>query len=234
MNRVIVFSTFLILASLWSVPAQAEQGDAATQEASAHHERGIQLFQAGRYQEAAREFERAEELAHSRANLINLTRCYQEVGDTRRARRYLDRYLSEPNLPAESRARAEQIRQELQASGGGGGSTAGPWALLGSGLALLLTGGIFDIVAYVRADTEHDASNTFPSYDAYRDWRSGMRNMAIAGDVLVAVGAAAAIGGLIWLLVARRSSSGRESSTSSISISPMGSSGVLLQTQLLF
>jgi len=230
--RIIITCEALALALSLSGPAQAQEGDAMAQ-AEAHHQRGIQLFQAGSYREAAGEFEQAESLVHSRANLMNLARCHQQLGENGRARGYIDRYLAEPDLPAESRTRAEGIRQELTAGGGGGGggggNLAGPWAVLGSGLALLVTGGVLDIVAYSRSSTGHGADDPFSTQDEYEDWRDGATNIAVAGDVLVAVGAAAAVAGLIWLLVARRSRSGEASTARRLALLPMGNGGVMLR-----
>ena len=174
-------------------------------------------------------FERAEALAHSRTNVMNLARCYQELGEPERAIQYLDLYLQEPNLPQDARARAEQMRQQLRqsVSGGGGGNLAGPWALLGSGLGVLLAGAILDIVAYVRSDP--GSYDQLESQQEYDDWHDGTTSLAIAGDVLVGVGAAAAVAGLIWLLVANRSRSSRASTGRWVSILPFGSGGVMLQ-----
>jgi hypothetical protein len=82
-----------------------------------------------------------------------------------------------------------------------GGRLAGPWALLGSGLGMLLVGGILDVVAYVRSDPS--TFDQLGSYAEYDDWATSSTNLAIAGDVLVFLGAAVAVGGLVWLLVAR-------------------------------
>lgn len=212
--------------ALWSPPARAQQSP-DMEAAAQHHEQGISHFQANRYQEAIRAFEAAERLAHSRANLMNLARCHQQLGDNSRAVRYLDRYLAEPGLPADARQRAEQLRGEL--GGGGGTSLAGPWVILGSGLALILTGGILDIAAYVRSDPDQ----SFDTYDQYDDWRSSSVSIAVAGDVLMGIGAAAAIGGLIWLLVARRSGSNQASATRYFSLSPTRR-GAMLQTEFRF
>jgi hypothetical protein len=163
---------------------------------------------------------------------MNLARCHQQLGDRQRALGYIDRYLAEPDLPPESRTRAEGIRQELLAAasgGGGGGNLAGLWAVLGTGLALLVTGGVLDIVAYSRSSTGHGDDDPFSTQDEYEDWRDGATNIAIAGDVLVAVGAAAAVAGLIWLLVARRSRSGQASTARRLALLPMGNGGVMLR-----
>lgn len=222
---------------LYLVPTevQAQQGDAVAR-AETHHRRGVELFRSGQYRDAVREFEAAERLVHSRANLNNLAHCHQELGEHRQAMSYIDRYLAEPDLPADARARATQYRQEIvaaqSASGGGssGGSLAGPWVLLGSGLALLLTGGVLDIVAYTRSG-ERDFTNE----NEYQDWRDGVSNLAIAGDVLVGVGAAVAVGGLIWLLVARSRSGGSSRSHGSlVSLSPSPRGGLFLQTRITF
>ena len=229
-----VVAVLLLVALVWPGQARAQAETPEMQQAAAHHNRGIELFRAGSHREAAAEFERAESIFHSRANLINLARCYQELGENRRALGYIDRYLQEPDLPPASRTRAEGIRTELQAAGDGGSGLGGPWAILGSGLALLVTGVILDIAVLSRSNTERDANDPFETYEDYDDWRQGSINLGIAGDVLVGVGAAAAVGGLIWLLVARRNNSARAARTRSLSLSPLGGRGVFLQTELRF
>jgi len=76
--------------------------------------------------------------------------------------------------------------------------------LLGTGLALAVTGGVLDIVAYTRAEEPQG----FDDFDEYQEWYDSVGDMALAGDVLVGVGAATFVGGLIWLLVNRRSRRG--------------------------
>lgn len=76
----------------------------------------------------------------------------------------------------------------------------GPWVLLGSGLAIAVTGGVLYGLAYA----EYGNHEQFESLQALDDWASTVESRAIAGDVLVGVGAAAAVGGLVWLLLTRR------------------------------
>jgi len=219
MRRATVVSTvgMVMLLAMVSLPVTVRAQD-ATGQAEAYHQQGLQLFQAGRYREAVQSFEAAEQLAHSRANLNNLARCYQQLGNVRRATRYVDQYLSEPGLPEDARARALELRQEILTSpSSGGGSLVGPWVVLGSGLALLLTGVALDIVAYVRSG-EHE----FTGNQGYQDWYDGNLAMAIAGDVLTAVGAAAAIGGLIWLLVARSRQRGPTAGSPAFAVTAFG------------
>jgi tetratricopeptide (TPR) repeat protein len=118
----------------------------------------------------------------------------------------------------------EQIGQEAP-------SLAGPWAVLGTGLALLLIGGILDIVAFARSDPE--GQDEFSNLDEVRNWREGAHNLALAGDVLVGVGAAAAVGGLIWLLVARNRRASNQATGSLLSLAA-GRDGLLLQARLAF
>ena len=218
-----------VLLILSLLPATALAQEAVVPQAAELHERGIQLFQQGNYRDAIQAFEQAEQLAHSRTNIMNLARCHQELGEHEQALRYLDRYLQEPNLPQDARTRAEQMRQQLQQSGGG--SLTGPWALLGSGLGLLVVGGVLDIVAYVRSDP--GIYNQLESVSEYDDWHDGTTNLAIAGDVLVGVGAAVAVAGLVWLLVARSRRGSERASVPSLAV-VVGRDGLALHTQMRF
>lgn len=210
------------------------QSPANLQQATAHHEHGLRLYQQGNYRDAAQQFEYAERLAHSRANVMNLARCYQALGRNRDASNYIDRYLREPDLTPDARARAEQLRTELSSSSGGGRGLAGPWALLGSGLGLLLVGVTLDIVAFVRSNPEEQGR--FATIQEYDDWVSSSMSLAISGDVLVGVGAAVAVGGLVWLLLARRSR-GRASSPTRggiVSLTPTTGGGLAFMTRFRF
>jgi hypothetical protein len=209
--------TFMILSTLAEAPAQAERSG-AVRRAQQVHEEGVRLFQEGRYREAVSAFEHAERLAPNPLNQYNQARCYQELGEHATALSSIDQYLATPELTAEDRVGAEQLRDELvealrpaapppvefsypQPVVREGSSLAGPWALFGTGLGLLVVGGVLDIVAFVRSDP--DATVQFGTYGEYVDWRTRARNIAIGGDVLVSVGAAVAVAGLIWLIVAR-------------------------------
>jgi hypothetical protein len=59
---------------------------------------------------------------------------------------------------------------------------------------------VLDVVAYTRAE---DAQG-FDDIGEYDAWYDLVGNAALAGDVLVGVGAAAFVAGLVWLLVDRR------------------------------
>jgi len=200
----LVFSLSLALGiALAAAPVLAQQSDALRQ-AQQYHEQGVQLFLAGRFREATQAFEQSERLVSNPLNQWNLMRCYQELRDYRNALRWVERYLSTPDLSAADRAEAEQRRQQIVAARGRSPSSlVGPWVLLGSGLAVVVAGVVLFGVAY--ADYTRDPQEAFATIQTYREWREGYENLALAGDVLVGVGAAAAVGGLVWLLVARRS-----------------------------
>ena len=223
LKRVCCFLSLPILALCIATPARAQETD-VVQRAQELHDEGVRLFQEGQYRNAASSFAAAEELSSNPLNLYNQARCYQELGEYETALEWIDRYRSTPGLTAEDLAGANRLRQEIVATQRASNpppeeppqpqpqpqppvesspiaeSIAAPWAVLGSGLGLLVVGGVLDIVALTRSDP---AVEQFGSYTEYEDWRTSSRNIAIAGDVLVGVGAAMAVGGLIWLLVAR-------------------------------
>lgn len=201
-------------------------------EASSHHDRGINFFRQGDFSEAIEEFQRAEELSHEPINLWNIARCQERLGQRDRAIEYLERFMAEPNVPAERRQQALELLQQLrehpplivETTEPGDGeefesshesegqiddssavtsepSLLGPWLVLGAGLAIALTGGILDIAAYARFSRTETEQLTI---EEFLSWQNRVDGLALGGDILVAVGAAAALGGLIWLLLSRR------------------------------
>jgi tetratricopeptide (TPR) repeat protein len=104
---------------------------------------------------------------------------------------------SAPATPPETSVRARGQRR-----------LGGPWAVLGVGLALLAGGGVLDVLAYDRTGIvrQYDESDphTFTSYAGYQEMLDESRALALGGDILVFAGAAVAVAGLVWLLVARQ------------------------------
>jgi tetratricopeptide (TPR) repeat protein len=95
-------------------------------------------------------------------------------------------------------AEVEAQLEPLEAGAGDeGGHTgrAGAWTLVGGGGAILVTGAVLGGVALGKA---HDAQ--------FRDDATARsaRRLAHAGDALMAVGAAAAVGGIVWAVLAGR------------------------------
>lgn len=97
-------------------------------------------------------------------------------------------------------------------------SLVAPWATLGSGLALMVTAAVLDIVAFSSAS--RDPSEAFASVREYRDWQEGYENTALAGDILMGLGAAAAVGGLVWLLLWRRDAEDRARRRPALAVTP--------------
>lgn len=243
-----------------ALPAFGQDAEAVGQAREAH-QRAIEAFREGRYSEAIRLFERAEQLVHEPDNLWNIMRCHEEAGDYDAALRALDNYEAAPDLTDGDRRAANERRRRLQAARDAaeppssepepaqppsteptsppdeppsppeplpdeGQSLAGPWAVLSSGLGLMLFGGGLYIAAYARFEAE--GQEPFGTVEAYDEWTASYMSLAIAGDVLMGVGAAAAIGGLIWLLVARSRRGSTEAAAPGFSFAA-GRDGLMLR-----
>jgi hypothetical protein len=98
------------------LPARAEQSPAEAQ-AVANHERGLELYQAGRFAEAAQAFEASQALVPAAENLFNLARCYERSGDVARAIAMFEQYL-QLDLPPDRRARGQSELERLRAAAG--------------------------------------------------------------------------------------------------------------------
>lgn len=78
---------------------------------------------------------------------------------------------------------------------------AGPWAVLGVGLGTLAVGSGLYVAAFVTSAPPEQGFDDVGDYDRWHD--NAAYPLAVAGDVVTALGAATAVAGLIWLLVAR-------------------------------
>jgi hypothetical protein len=242
----------------------AAQGTDPAVQARQIHLQGFQLAQQRRCREAIPLFEQSERLVHYPDNHWNIMRCQQQLGQYVDALRALDMYLTSPLISAEDRQEAGRVRQELEAarlaaslprpqtsahpqpSATAGPapqpgeqvtptsstSLAGPWALLGSGLAILLTGAVLDVVAFTGSDAT--SQEQFATLQEYQDWRDGSRSLAIGGDLLIGLGAAVAIGGLIWLILARSRNASSVSNRGSLFSLAAGHSGLALDATIRF
>jgi hypothetical protein len=75
------------------------RADAVRDEAARHFEEGARLYAAGEYREAIDEFEAAHAIVPAPANLFNLARCYEKLGEFRVALDNYQRYLEDPAAP---------------------------------------------------------------------------------------------------------------------------------------
>ena len=262
-HRIILFS-FLSLALILTRATSSEAQQASTvHRAQELHGQGVSLFQAGRYREAAALFEQAEQLAPDPLNSYNQARCYQELGEFGSALRALDRYLASPDISAGDRVSAQRLRQELVAAQGRATPTPqpvqpqpvqlyapqpvvqqtpqvqsttrvaiAPWVIFGAGMAVVLAGGALDIAAYANSQQEE----VFDSMRAYNDWYDGTTTLALVGDILLGVGGAAAVAGLIWGIIDLTRGRSRAASTGSvrIALTPTTSGGVFFNSELRF
>lgn len=75
-----------------------------------------------------------------------------------------------------------------------------PWVLIGTGLGMAATGSVLYGVSFAQS-RRTEPTNTF---NEYLHWQSVVSSTALAGDILMGLGVAIAVGGLIWLLLNRR------------------------------
>lgn len=118
----------------------AESGAAPAGEAHRFTERAVADFEAGRYEQAVENFERAYALDGNVNNLFNIGRVYEEAGDLPAAIDYYTRFLEQPGVSLEYREatleRLEVLERTLAATRknegdgaaaeGDGGDASGP------------------------------------------------------------------------------------------------------------
>jgi tetratricopeptide (TPR) repeat protein len=96
-------------------------------------------------------------------------------------------------------------REEVMLPGplNGPASEPRPWVgagiMMGGGLLLAVVGGALDIAAYARAEEPRG----FDDVVAYHEWYDSVGRLALAGDILLGLGAVTVITGLIWMLAHR-------------------------------
>jgi PEGA domain-containing protein len=95
------------------LPVGLSHADATQDEAARLFERGSELYNAGAYREAIDSFEAANAMLPAPANLYNLARCYEKLGEFRVALTQYERYLADPAAP--ERALVERRVAELRA-----------------------------------------------------------------------------------------------------------------------
>jgi len=83
--RPIVALILMLLAAPATAVAEEATPPAVDENAAAAFRQGGELYSAGRYREALGEFQRAHELAPHSANLFNMARCHENLGDAAQA-----------------------------------------------------------------------------------------------------------------------------------------------------
>lgn len=222
----------LVTALLVPVVAQAKKPEKS---ARAIAEEGLAHHQAGEYDEAIEDFERAFALAPDPALVFNIAVAYRKKGDCPHALEQYEKYLLlMPSLKAADREKVEeridqmktcveQERREAQArerekvappppppQGTAGTeaprTSALPLVVGGSGALLAATGGALLFLSNSRfRDLEEDCS---PFCDPER--YDGMETRTIVANVLLIGGAVAvATGGALWYLQWRQPATDR-------------------------
>ncbi len=239
----IAYVVLFLVPFLVPASSRAQEGE-GVRRAQELHDRGVELYRQERYREAIEAFTRSDYLVRNPVNQWNIMRCYEELGEPAQALRALDRYLAMPDLTAEDRRAAERRRVDLQRAVREtrpepppptppveeGPNLAGPWAVFGTGLGLMLAGVGLYIGDWVYMNPDEDQ---FGTYDEYEGWYDGVENLAIAADVLTFTGAAATVVGLIWLLVARSRGRAEQTARRPVTLAA-GRDGVMIRTELVF
>lgn len=223
-------ATVIAVVMAWVGAAAAEEGAAPAEGWEGRHDLGLELYQQGRHAEAAAAFEEAQALGAPAPNLYNLARCYQALERYQDAVDAFDRYLAVPDVPEDRRARAQQFRDEAASHLAPVEPDAPPepdtvdatpapeapappppppptpaprpsrWppAVFAAGLSV----GVAGVVLYVVAHVATQRTQPFDTWDEFDRWQYQTYDTALAGDVLVGVGAGIAVAGAIWWAVA--------------------------------
>jgi tetratricopeptide (TPR) repeat protein len=219
---------------LVAAPALA-QIDPDTEIARRHFERGTEHYDAGRYDEAVREFEAAREVRASPAFDYNIARCYDRLERVEEAIAAYRRYLSSGQSDeesAEAAARIAVLRERLARRAPTPPPTVAPpppaappppiavtssppskrrqW--LGAGVALGAGGVAFlgaGLGLYLGVGPEYDRlSQTCAPSCAKDSWR-GLQATEQAGIALLSIGGALVVADVIIWIAGRKALSRR-------------------------
>lgn len=198
---------------------------AMDQEAREHFQLGRTFYDAGRFQQAAEEFEAAYRLSGRPQLLYNLYVAHRDAGELDKAivslRTYLDKVPEAPDrvnlkarlqsLEQQAQKHAEQEARAQQAAEAGRAAAAPktrteikrsvvPWVLLGTGGALLVGSVATGVMAQSKAKDLDDACGGSDCPASQQSNIDTTRTLAITTDVLWGLGAASAATGLVlWL-----------------------------------
>lgn len=197
-------------------------------EAIQFFESGRAHYEAGRYEEAAVDLERALQLDPDSTTLIfNLARIYELLGDLDKAIQFGERYLELlPEDMVDERERAEttlrrvrgaqewlalrqaeeppelrQLTPTVIVRERGVADTAF-WATLAAGAGLLAVGGALGAVAWAKRNEAHDfIIREEADRNAQTDVMDRADRFALSTDILLAAGLATEIGALLLYLL---------------------------------
>ncbi len=180
---------------------------AHAQDADALYREGVELRGAGRDEDALARFQRAHEIAPSGRTLAQIGFAEQALGRFRDAHRHLmeARATQEPWVTEHRQLIDESLAVVSRGLERGGETNGGldpaPPIVLGVGAAVAIAGAILlGLSGSSQATVQHAEPGTFWTdvEGAARDFEA----FSISGATLLAIGAAAVVGGAIWLALA--------------------------------
>lgn len=215
---------------LCAEPLAAQEDDTHEPPAEAiqFFESGRAHYEAGRYEEASVDLERALQLDPGSTTLIfNLARIYELLGDLEKAIAFGERYLELlPEDMVEERERAESTLRRVRGAQEWlalrqseeppelrqltptvivrerGVTDTAFWATLGAGAGLLAVGGALAGAAWAKRNEAHDL---IIREEADRNEQSSVMEradrLALGADILMAAGVATEIGALLLYLL---------------------------------
>lgn len=187
----------------------AEAPDSAESAARAEFEAGRDAFDQGEYERALDYWRRSYDISHAPELLYNMGTALDRLRRNGEAIDIFSRYLEEradaPNR-AEVEARLEVLR-EAQAEPEpepppttGPRSIVGPLVLIVTGGAAAIAGGVLIGIALADKSTVENAPPG-ARWDDYMGERDRVGTFSTVGAILLGVGAAAAVTGIIWIAI---------------------------------
>ncbi|MGF1510219.1 MAG: hypothetical protein ACFB9M_12035 [Myxococcota bacterium] len=190
-------------------------------------EEGLQAYSEGRFEEAAGRFIAAYELSAEPELIFNAARSFEKALKPQEAIEYYERFIGLQGTTAELRNRAlsslRSLRAEVQARQAPSASSAPPAAsvqaapparrsvnrtpeilLLSVGGASLIAGGVFGGLALSAENDFEEADMTDPDRIGFAN---DARDRALVADVLLGVGAASTVTGVLLLIFRGRGKS---------------------------
>ncbi|MEM9067869.1 MAG: tetratricopeptide repeat protein [Myxococcota bacterium] len=184
-----------------------------------HFQAGASYYEAGDYEDALREFQRAYELSQRDELFYNLSLCHQQLGNLEQASSFLRQYLeSVSDIPnrANLERRLENFQERMQAPDDDPGPIVAPpeeeeeddpevgganvpaivgFSIAGAGALMLGVSGGLALAKRGELDDEECRPNC-PSSDV-----DSLRRRAIFADIGLGLAAAGAVVGVIFLIV---------------------------------
>ena len=85
-----------------------------SQTAEEHHEKGLSLYNKGKYKEAIEEFEKSNAISPNPSNIFNMARAYEKLGQFAKAVELYKQYINDPK--AEKKEKAKTYLESIQST----------------------------------------------------------------------------------------------------------------------